>query len=55
MAINKTILEHIEALEISKQEKQLLKELLEQQERGSRQYTKQYTEIIKEYLERQKQ
>ncbi len=54
MAVNKSILQHIEELQISQQEKQLLLKLLEQQEHGSRQYTRQYTEIIKEYLESEK-
>ena len=54
MAINKSILSKIEDLKIGKDEKQLLVRLLEFQEHGGYQYTKKYTDIINEYLEKKK-
>lgn len=54
MAINDAILNKIDELKINKSEKQLLKDILAQQEHGSKQYTKQYTAIINEYLEKKK-
>ena len=50
MAINESILNKIDDLKIKKQEKQLLKDILVQQEHGS----KQYTAIINDYLEKKK-
>lgn len=54
MAINESILGKIDELKIKKSEKKLLIDLLEQQEHGGRQYTKQYMEIINKYLESKK-
>ncbi len=54
MAINEAITIKIEELPIKKNDKKLLKDLLTYQEHGSWQYTKQYTAIIKEYLEKKK-
>lgn len=54
MAINEAILAKIDKLKIKKPEKQLLKDILAQQEHGSKQYTKQYTAIINDYLEKKK-
>lgn len=54
MAINESILNKIDDLKIKKQEKQLLKDILAQQEHGSKQYSKQYTAIINDYLEKKK-
>lgn len=54
MAINESILNKIDELKIQKKEKQLLKDILSQQEHGSKQYTKQYTMIINDYLEKKK-
>lgn len=53
-AINESILNKIDDLKIKKQEKQLLKDILAQQEHGSKQYSKQYTAIINDYLEKKK-
>lgn len=54
MAISEKILSKINELDIKEDEKKLLKEILAYQEHGSKQYTKQYTAIINEYLEKQK-
>lgn len=54
MAINKTIMTKINELPIEMDDKRLLKDLLIYQEHASRQYSKQYMEIIKEYLEKKK-
>lgn len=54
MAINEAIITKIDELPIKKDDKKLLKELLAYQEHGSWQYTKQYTAIIKDYLEKKK-
>ena len=51
MAINESIVKRINSLNISEQAKKMLLDLLKQQERGARQYTKPYTAIIDEYLE----
>lgn len=51
MAINDSIVARINSLDISEQAKKMLLDLLKQQERGTRQYTKPYTAIINEYLE----
>ena len=50
MAINDSILEKIDELDITEQDKQLLKDLLKYQEHAGYQYTKQYTDIINRYL-----
>ena len=54
MAINESILNKIDDVKIKKQEKQLLKDILVQQEHGSKQYSKQDTAIINDYLEKKK-
>lgn len=54
MAINESILQKIDELDITEQEKQLLKDLLKYQEHAGHQYTNQYTEIINRYLGRTK-
>lgn len=54
MAINKTITIKINELPIEIDDKKLLKDLLGYQEHATRQYSKQYMEIIKEYLEKKK-
>ena len=54
MAISETILNKIDELRISEEEKDLLKKLLRYQERGNRQYTNEYMEYIKKYLENKK-
>ena len=55
MAINKIILKKIDDLKIDKDEKQLLIDLLNYQERGAWQYKKQYEEIVSKYLEKKSQ
>lgn len=50
MAINESILNKIEELEITEEEKQLLRELLQYQEHAGYQYKNQYMEIISKYL-----
>ena len=50
MAINESILQKIDELDITEKEKQLLKDLLKYQEHAGYQYTNQYTDIIKLYL-----
>lgn len=52
MAINKPILDKIRELDIGDSEKKLLRELLEWQEHGTKQYAKQYENSIGEYLEK---
>ncbi len=54
MAISEAITTKIDELSIEKDDKKLLKDLLAYQEHSSRQYKKQYREIIKEYLEKKK-
>lgn len=54
MAISESILNKINELSITDEEKQLLKDLLKYQERGNRQYTNEYMEYIKKYLENKK-
>lgn len=54
MAINESILNKIDKLEIQKQDKQLLKDILAQQEHGAKQYTKQYMTVIDDYLEKKR-
>ena len=54
MALNESIESKIDALKLKKSEKQLLKDMLICQEHVSKQYTKQYTEIINAYLEKKK-
>lgn len=54
MAINESILNKIEKLEITEEEKELLRELLQYQEHAGYQYKNQYMEIIKGYLESKK-
>lgn len=54
MAINESILNKIEKLEITEEEKGLLRELLQYQEHAGYQYKNQYMEIIKGYLESKK-
>lgn len=54
MAISEAITAKIDELPIKKDDKRLLKDLLAYQEHSSRQYTKQYREIIKKYLEKKK-
>lgn len=54
MAINEAILNKIDELKLKKPEKQLLKDILVQQEHGSKHFTKQYIAIINDYLEKKK-
>lgn len=54
MVINESIRSKIEELSIGEEEKKLLKDILECQEHSGRQYSKQYTEIINDYLEKKR-